>query len=143
MARAPGRNRGGQKGRWRGILFDFRTLPLAGATWVMPKDMRSYRGKKFLVVLAGPAVNLGMIVLVLVMLGGKVRTVDFDSFPQWARLFIIANLLVLIGNLWPYQPKSGFGVATDGKQLLQLISFSKTSASAACIAQCQTMLTHG
>jgi tetratricopeptide (TPR) repeat protein len=122
------------KRRWWGILFDFRTLPLSGATWLTPNNMRSYRLKKFLVILAGPAVNAGLAAGLLVILTGSARNLDFDSIPNWARLFIIANVFVLIVNLWPHQPKSGFGLGTDGKQLLQLISFSKT-ARAEILAQ--------
>jgi Tfp pilus assembly protein PilF len=113
------------KRRLWGILFDFRTLPLAGATLIAPKDMRAYRLKKFLVILAGPAVNAGLIAGLLLILNATVRNLNFDSLPNWAGLFIIANVFVLIVNLWPHQPKSGFDMPTDGKQLLQLVSFSE------------------
>jgi tetratricopeptide (TPR) repeat protein len=113
------------KRRVWGILFDIRTLPVAGGTLLVPNDMRAYRLKKFLVILAGPAVNAGLIAGLLLILNATVRNLDFDSLPNWAGLFIIANVFVLIVNLWPHQPKSGFDMATDGKQLLQLVSFSE------------------
>jgi tetratricopeptide (TPR) repeat protein len=122
------------KRRWFGILFDFRTLPVAGGTWLVPKDMRVYRLKRFLIILAGPAVNAGMAIGLLLILAGSARNLDFDSLPNWANLFILANVFVLIVNLWPYQPKGGMGIATDGKELLQLISFNK-KARAHVLAQ--------
>lgn len=113
------------KRRWFGVLVDIRTLPIAGATWIAPKNTRWYRLKRFVTILAGPAVNAGMAVGVAVVIQGNLRNFDYDALPTWARLFVMANVFVVVVNLWPHQPKSGFDLPTDGKQLLQLISFRK------------------
>ncbi len=115
------------KRRWFGILFDVRTIPVAGATWIAPDDIDSYRLKRFLSIAAGPAVNAGLALGVVLIAQGNLSGLDFEALPRWAQLFLVANLFVLFINLWPHQPKSGFDLPTDGKQLLQLISFSKKS----------------
>ena len=104
------------KRRWFGILFDLRTIPVAGATWIAPDDTRWYRFKRFLAIAAGPAVNASLGVGAVLMVQGKLSAFDFDALPHWAQLFLGANLFVLIINLWPHQPKSGFDLSTDGKQ---------------------------
>jgi len=115
------------KRRWFGILFDFRTVPLAGATWMTPKDTRWFRVKRFLSVLAGPAVNVGMALAVILIWQGSLSDFDFDALPSPVRLFLWANLWVAVANLWPHQSKSGFSLPSDGKQLLQTLSFKKES----------------
>lgn len=113
------------KRRWSGILFDIRAIPLSGATWMLPKDTRWYRAKRFLAVLAGPAVNAVMALAVVFIWQGNLSHFDFDALPVGARLFLWANAWVALANLWPHEPKTGFALPSDGKQLLQLLSFRK------------------
>lgn len=115
------------KVRLAGMLFDFRSLPVAAVTWIAPNDTGWLRPKWFLIVLAGPLVNLLMALVVIVSFGGSLCPLDLDFMPTPARLFVWANGWVLFINLWPWQPKASFGVLTDGGQLLQLLSFSKKS----------------
>ena len=113
------------KARWAGMLFDFRSIPVAAATWVLPKDTRWLRPKWFLIILAGPLVNAAMAMAVIITFGGNLWPLDLDSMPTPARLFVWANAWVLLINLWPHQPHMSFGLLTDGGQLLQLLSFRK------------------
>jgi len=48
--------------RWRGfgINFTFNRLPVGGITQMTPVDLRWFRVKRFLAVLAGPAINFVM-----------------------------------------------------------------------------------
>lgn len=113
------------KWRWFGILFDLRSIPLAGATWMTPKDTRWFRVKRFLSMLAGPAVNAGLVTAVIVIWQGSLSHFNLDALPNGPRLFLLANAAIVIANLWPHQPKTGFGLPSDGKQLLQTLSFRK------------------
>jgi Flp pilus assembly protein TadD len=113
------------KWRWFGILFDVRSIPLAGATWIAPKDTRWFRVKRFLSVLAGPAVNAGFVIAVVLIWQGSLSNFNLDALPTGPRLFLWANAGIVLINLWPHQPKTGFGLPSDGKQLLQLLSFRK------------------
>ncbi len=113
------------KRRWYGILFEFRSIPVAGATFMTPTDTRWFRSKFFLSVLAGPAVNAMMVIGVILICQGTLNYFDFDALPVPAQLFIGANVWIIIVNLWPYELKSGFGVPNDGKQLLQTLAFTK------------------
>lgn len=38
-------------------------------------------------------------------------------------------------NLWPHQPKTGFGLSSDGKQLLQTLSFGKKAMAEVQLAK--------
>jgi Tfp pilus assembly protein PilF len=115
------------KAKWAGIPFDFRSLPVAAVTRVAPVDTRWLRPKWFLIILAGPLVNAALALAVILACGGSLSHFDLDTLPNAARIFVWANICVFTVNLLPYQPKSGFGVLTDGGQLLQLLSFSKKS----------------
>jgi hypothetical protein len=113
------------KVRWAGMLFDVRSLPVAGATWLAPVDTRWLRPKWFLIILAGPLVNAAMALAVMFAFGGGWSEFDWDAMPTPARLFVWANAYVLVANLWPYRPRAGLGLLSDGGQLLELLSFRK------------------
>jgi len=113
------------KRRWFGILFDIRTIPIGGVTWMTPKDTRWFRTKRFLAVLAGPAVNIAMALGIVIVLQGSLTNFDLVDLPSAALLFIWANLWVALANLWPHQSKTGFALPSDGKQLLQTLSITK------------------
>jgi Flp pilus assembly protein TadD len=114
------------KARWAGMLFDFRSLPVAAVTYVAPNDTRWLRPKWFLIILAGPLVNLVMALVVIVSYRGGLWPLDLRFMPTPARIFVWANAFVLLVNLLPWQSKA-LGQLTDGAQLLQLLSFSKKS----------------
>jgi len=113
------------KRRWAGILFEIRAVPLAGATWMIPKDTRWFRAKRFLAALAGPAVNMALALAVVVIWQGNLSHFDFDALPAGPRLFLWANAWVALANLWPHQPRTGFALPSDGKLLFQLLAFRK------------------
>src|SRR5258706_255630 len=89
------------------------------------RHLRFRRIKRFFPILAGPDVNALMAVGVIVLWQGSPANYDFDALPKGPRLFLVANFFVVLVNPWPFQTKTGFALPTDGKQLLQLISFRK------------------
>ena len=111
------------KWRWRGIQFDLRWLPLGGITLMAPAGNAWFRVKRFLSVLAGPAVNAGMAAATLWIWQGPVSEWDPITLPTVPQLFVFANLWVLAVNLWPHNAKESLRMPTDGKQLLD--SFSR------------------
>ena len=66
------------KVRWAGMLCDFRSFPVAAVTRVAPNDTRWLRSKWFLIVIAGPLVNLVMALVVVVSFGGSLWPLDLD-----------------------------------------------------------------
>jgi tetratricopeptide (TPR) repeat protein len=113
------------KRRWHDIVLDVRSIPVTGVTFMVPKDTRWFRLKFFLAILAGPAVNAAMAWAAIIIWQGSLSDLDFGALPKAARLFVWANAWVVCVNLWPHRPKTGFGLATDGARLLQLLSFGK------------------
>jgi hypothetical protein len=111
--------------KWLGVPFEVRLLPIGGVTFCSPIEVRHLRLKRFLVILAGPLTNVLMVLAVIVIWQGNLRAFDFWQLPELPRLFVWTNGLVLVVNLWPHQPKGAFGAPTDGKQLLQTLSFKK------------------
>jgi len=115
------------KRRWNGTLVDVRSLPIAGATFMVPEDTRWFRLKFFLAIFAGPAVNAVLAWVAIVLWQDSPPHLDLDALPRAARLFVWANVAVLVVNLWPHKPRAAFGIATDGSQLLQLASFKRST----------------
>ncbi len=112
--------------RWFGILFDFRLLPIGGLTYMTPANLRWFRSKRFLTVLAGPAVNAAFAAIVLWY--GSLGGLTFGELPIPVRLFVWANFWIMLVNLWPHQAGGVFNLPSDGKQLLQALSFRKKDA---------------
>lgn len=113
------------KRRWLGVLFDWRAVPVVGVTWTAPRKPRAFRIKSFLIVLAGPAANFVMAWAVLFLWQREESRFDMDALPITANAFFWANVLVALINLFPCEPKGGFGVPSDGKQLLELLALRK------------------
>jgi tetratricopeptide (TPR) repeat protein len=107
-----------------GIIFDFHWLPIGGITQLMPVDVRWLRVKRFFIVLAGPMVNAVFAFAALLIYRGNWHSFDLFALPRELHFFVMANLWVLVINLWPIQFKA-FGLPSDGKQLLQMLSFRK------------------
>src|ERR1700677_3712080 len=105
-----------------GMIFSFHWLPVGGLAQLAPTDTRWFRTKRFLVYLAGPAVN-GAIV-------GIILCIWWDSFREWgfywglprpARLCLWANFWIMVVNLWPHRSRV-LNADTDGMQLLKTFS---------------------
>ena len=119
---------------WTGKVFGFSTeigvVPTGGFTFVAPKELTGYRRKAAAMVLAGPAVNLLLVLIILPAIDPanlwKWRAIDKEFSPSV--MFFYANLWVLITNLLPYDFKHPLGkFATDGKLIIQL-PFKKPEA---------------
>ncbi len=112
--------------KWQvlGFCFDFRRLPIGGATLTSPVDLRWFRLKWFLLVLAGPMANGVMVLAVFLLWQGNPRDFDFQSLPLAPRLFLLVNAWVLVANLVPFQSKS-LNLPSDGRQLINALAFSK------------------
>jgi tetratricopeptide (TPR) repeat protein len=100
------------------IIFSFHWLPVGGITQVAPIDARWFRLKRFLIFLAGPAVNAAIAAIILLACWTQLREFGYLGLPRVARLCFWANLWVLAFNLWPHHSKT-LNMATDGKQLLK------------------------
>lgn len=88
-----------------------RLLPFGGHTVMVPP--RPARVRLALGVAAGPLANLGVAVATLLV---------WPRAGSWVPPLVIANIIVLIGNLWPMQVTTPLGpVRSDGLALATLI----------------------
>ena len=109
------------KFRLFGVLFVFNLLPFNGLTRLAPVDARWYRTKRFLMVLAGPAVNAAFVAIILAIWWTPWREYGFFwGLPRAARICVWANFWVMAYNLWPQRLKSGRD--SDGMQLFKTFS---------------------
>jgi hypothetical protein len=90
---------------------DVRLLPFGGNTVVVP--LTPGRARLAICVLAGPLANLTVVVATLVV---------WPRSGPWVAPLVIANTLVLVGNLWPMKVATPLGpVRSDGLALLTLL----------------------
>ena len=115
----------GQK-LWKGKLLGFdaelKAIPLGGVTLLAPRETKRFRLKLFLVILAGPLVNVAIALLAMV--------VDDPGVWNWSKVdqrlvpltvLLYANIWVLVFNLWPRNLTKLLGsTPSDGKQLLTI-----------------------
>ena len=111
------------KFRYRGIIFSFHSLPVCGLAQVVPVDARGFHWKRFLVFLAGPAVNAALAAIALGLWWNEWRYAGLMSLPRTVLFFVWANFWVAAANLWPFQSKH-LNLPSDGKQLLKTFSTS-------------------
>jgi tetratricopeptide (TPR) repeat protein len=109
------------KFRLQGIIFLFNLIPVSGITQVAPVDTRWFQTKRFLIFLAGPAVNAAIAAAILLFWWDAWQDFNFMSLPRAARFCLYANLWVLAINLWPHHSKVTH-LDTDGKQMLKAFS---------------------
>jgi tetratricopeptide (TPR) repeat protein len=88
-----------------------RLFPFGGHTMMVPP--RAARVRLALGIAAGPLANLALAVVTLVV---------WPRSGSWVPPLVIANAIVLIGNLWPMQVATPLGpVRSDGLALAMLI----------------------
>jgi len=104
-----------------GIIFAVHWLPVGGVTRLAPVNARWIRTRRFFILLAGPAVNAAIVLVIIVMWWDSWRDFGLMGLPRAARLCVWANLCVLAFNLWPRHSKT-LNLDTDGKQLLRTFS---------------------
>jgi len=114
-----------------GFDTEFHTIPMGGRVVTAPKETAHYRSKRFALVIAGPLANV-LLLLVLFLIGGRATT-DFGALVQHLapiQMFFIANVLIVIENLWPKFHQTPLGkMPSDGKQLLQLLKTDPKQAA--------------
>ena len=114
-----------------GFETEFHTIPMGGRVVTAPKETAHYRSKRFALVIAGPLANV-LLLLVLFLIGGRATT-DFGALVQHLapiQMFFIANVLIVIENLWPKFHQTPLGkMPSDGKQLLQLLKTDPKQAA--------------
>jgi hypothetical protein len=90
---------------------EVRLLPFGGHTVMVPE--RAAPARMAAGVLAGPLANLAVIVVTLFV---------WPRSGPWVPPLVIANTIVLIGNLWPTRVATPLGrVASDGLALVTLL----------------------
>lgn len=110
-------------GRILGFVTELRCVPLGGLTIGTPNGARWLRLRWFLFALAGPAANFLVGVLVALFSGQRPSwNLNIGGTVDPVRLFMLANLLVVIENLVPFAVSTSHGrQASDGLALFQLL----------------------
>ena len=114
-----------------GFETEFHAIPLGGAVLAAPLGKDHYRSKLFAFALAGPLANAVLMLGSLAALGGSLT--GFGSVVRQLaplQVFFLANLLIVIENLWPKQVTTSFGKRpSDGKQLLETLQADPNRAA--------------
>lgn len=104
--------------KWKVGVVEVRlgTVPLGGATLVMPRQRHGLRTRFWLVIAAGPLVNAAMVALLW-----PLQSATPSRAVAPIALAFGANVLLLLGSLLPIKMSSALGVSeTDGRQLLTI-----------------------
>ena len=127
-----GRGRTLLKGRILEADVDLKLYPFSGAVLAAHRELRGYRWKQFLFVMAGPAANFALMLGALA--AWRIQQPHFpprrwwpnDGFAGWL-VFAYANAFLLL-NLWPRMVRTDIGmVASDGLSLFRAL-FGKASS---------------
>ncbi|HEY3488435.1 MAG TPA: site-2 protease family protein [Gammaproteobacteria bacterium] len=110
-----------------GIYFEIRAWPTEGLLFRKYKNRAFIRLRDFITVLAGPLANISLALLIWLVFSEQLEHANPSNEPTPALALLLANLVVGLGNLWPFTFRSHFGeMQSDGKQLL-LIPFMPQS----------------
>jgi hypothetical protein len=108
--------------RMFGFDTEFKTLFLGGATVAAHRCVARYRRRQFLFVIGGPAVNLALAgATLLAMQPGEIWGLArlCEGFAP-LQVFLYANVVVLLANLWPRTIQTALGnLPSDGKLLFR------------------------
>ncbi|MDB6054817.1 MAG: hypothetical protein JWN25_2340, partial [Verrucomicrobiales bacterium] len=105
-----------------GFPFEFRRVPMGGITLFVPNHEPWHRLKYFLVVMAGPTINLVFFFAGYFFCRPGELSLGVHQPLRIPGLFALANILVVIENLIPYQVSTlGQGTASDGLAMLQMV----------------------
>jgi hypothetical protein len=118
------------KMKFLGFDTEFRILPFGGLVLEAPRDTAHYHAKHFVIVIAGPLANAILMAASFAAMDGSLA--GFGAIAQKLvplQMFFIANLLIVIENLWPRQIVTAFGKSpSDGKQLLETLKMDPIRA---------------
>jgi tetratricopeptide (TPR) repeat protein len=119
------------------LRIELNTILLNGSTLVLPPTIRWFRTKMFLLVAAGPAINLTVLGLLIIAGPNEIlgSMIPGTKIAPMIDLFL-ANLFVLMIVLVPFQfakYKSGaqYHVQSDGHKLLKIPSYGPEVAQTA------------
>lgn len=107
-----------------GFHTEFPAIPFNGSTVAAPTNVSGLRWKLFAFILAGPLANLllGGATLLFIPLTDVLEIHRIHDWLVLGQMFLSANLVVLVLNLWPRTFDSPSGrLANDGKQLWQVL----------------------
>ncbi len=112
-------------GRFLGIQWEVRAVPLSGATILGGPPASAYRLRLFLIYLAGPLVHAAIAILSWLAMTVVSLLAPGHFLAGFFMVLFWGNLLSLAANLWPRKLASGYGViGTDGWYLFKLFSMS-------------------
>jgi hypothetical protein len=105
-------------------FFRLRMIPLGGFCWMAStSNDSSQRLRIILAILAGPAVHIVAIGLLLVLFPIPHPLDSISQFQAWWLTFAGINLMLLVGNLWPRMfSRDGLKIPNDGMQIRYLLS---------------------
>jgi tetratricopeptide (TPR) repeat protein len=119
------------KAKLFGFETEFRAVPLGGVVLAAPREKDHYRAKLFAFALAGPLANAILMIVAVAAMGGSLTgfgTIVRQLAPL--QMFFIANLLIVIENLWPRQITTSLGKRpSDGNQLLEALKADPNRAA--------------
>ena len=101
-----------------GTTVDFHAFPLGGSVSLLPRNAPWLGTKLFLIFAAGPLVNLGLLLLAIDLGEQAWQAERIEGGFAPVCVFIAANFLTVVGNLWP--SRSGAHL-TDGANMLALL----------------------
>ena len=111
-----------------GLDMEFRAFPGSGVVVAGHRVVEWMRLRNFAFVLAGPAVNFVLAAVVWRFLDVRLLWSfgPLDEGMQPGLVFLYANLLVLVLNLWPRNVNTVVGpIPSDGKQLMLAFFLSR------------------
>jgi len=114
------------KRRFLGCEWEFRPFPLGGVAVIATRSSRFFRLRRFVMLLAGPLVNVIFIVLLFWILptAGSLGSHSLHGVAPDIDFFL-ANALLLGMNLFPYKITTAAGVIENDGLALITVPFCK------------------
>jgi hypothetical protein len=116
------------EGRFAGVRWEIKSIPLGGITFVAHPNLRWFRLRHWLLTLAGPALHVLLLFGLLTWISPETLfDFDLDLSVHPAAVFFWANVLLLTINLLPFTFHTDRGrTPTDGLTLLAVPFLSRT-----------------
>jgi len=109
-----------------GFQVSFRRIPYGGITVAHVTRTEWVRTRYLLFVLAGPMANAALAAIAFSVYGVRLTSLTLESPTDWPSLFILANLIVVLENLFPFVYPSPYGrLPSDGLALFQIVILRK------------------
>jgi len=109
-----------------GFETEFKAILMMGLALAVPKSKEWFKIKRFVFILAGPLTNLLLAAPVLMFIPTSElwNLGSMEHGVAVGRDFFYANLLMVLGNLWPYELNTPYGkIPSDGKALWKCLFF--------------------